>query len=122
MVAVIFFSFATKAIDQKQSIKQTKKTGKRYFFYKMRADEKCLANSLSKVFSYFSVEELQIIRRRKYRHRRAVSELTSKEDERAKIMVNSCIWNLDRRGMSVLVNRNSCAVWAREVKGKVCKH
>ncbi len=43
---------------------------------------------------------MQVIGRRKYRHRKAVPKLTSERDEGMKVLVNSCIRGLDRIGVS----------------------
>ncbi len=50
---------------------------------------------------------MQVIGSGKYRHRKAVLELTSKRNVRIEILVNSCIRNLDSTERSV--GRKSCA-------------
>ncbi len=53
-----------------------------------------------RILRYHSLKVLQVIGRRKYRHRNSVPELTSENDEGMKILVDSCIRGLDRIGVS----------------------
>ena len=53
------------------------------------------------------VKGVQVVGRWKYRIRQRVPEFTSERDERMKMLVNSCISEVDRIGMRE--SRKSCA-------------
>lgn len=52
------------------------------------------------MYSYSPTDELHIIKRTKYRQRKALPELTSK-NERISILTETYRKNLDRTGMSI---------------------
>lgn len=45
--------------------------------------------------SYFPLERVEVISRRKYKRRQAVSEFNSERDERMNTLINSCIRDVD---------------------------
>ena len=61
---------------------------------------------------YLSLETVQVIGRRKYRSRKRVPEFTRERDERLRILVYSCIREVDRIG--VRGRGKSCAARPRE--------
>ena len=58
------------------------------------------------------VKTEEVVGRGKYRIRKRVPEFTSRREERMKMLVNSCISEVDRIGMRK--SRKSCAAWPRE--------
>ena len=56
---------------------------------------------------YLSLEAVQVIGRWKYRGRKRVPEFTRERDERLRLLVNSCIREVDRIG--VRGSGKSCA-------------
>ena len=71
-----------------------------------------MANLVRKMSRYFALERSQVVGKWENRDRKRVPEFTSERDEGVKILVNSCISEVDRIGMRV--RGKTCAAGPRE--------
>ncbi len=64
----------------------------------------------------FPPERVQVVGRRKYRQRTIVPEFTSERDEGVKMLLNSCLRDLDGIGMSLVGKASAAREGGRQVQ------